>query len=81
MSVSDFDLIHELAARYGMLLHVLFNEGEPPLTSKEQALERAFNSGGAVGLVAALRAEMERERAAGEPMLKRAFGPEGEVPR
>lgn len=67
--MSDFDLIHELAARYGRLMQ----NPEGFLDVPTAALTYAFHVGGAEGLISALREQMERERAEGEKVAARAF--------
>jgi hypothetical protein len=64
--VSDFDVMHKLAALYGALLLADGYAFSSPYVW-------AFREGGAVGLVAAVRAEMARERAAGEAVAAEAF--------
>lgn len=66
-AVSDFDLIHELAGRLGRM--ALYQS----VPSWQLSIADAYATGGGVGVVAAVRAEMERERAGGAEIAERAF--------
>ena len=70
--VSDFELLHELAARYGDLitehlpkLGVFMSPNYPPVA--------AYREGRAIGLLAFIRAEMQAQRDADEAGAAETF--------